>query len=73
MSDIELRPTEKEEDTGALGPRVTEDDLRRIQAKVEAEVRQEEAARKELYARMAANMIIDDEPRGSYFVRNPGL
>lgn len=23
-------------------------------------------------ARMAANMIIEEEPRGSYFVRNPG-
>jgi hypothetical protein len=33
----------------------------------------EEQTRKEMYVRMAANMIISEEPRGNYFVREPGL
>ena len=68
----EPRQAEIEEESGALGPPITEADLRRIQAEVDAEVRAEKA-RRHLYSRMAANMVIKDEPHGSYFVRKPGL
>jgi len=73
MSGIEKGQVEREEDMGVLGPQVTDEDLRRIQEKADIEVRQGEEARRDLYARMAANMVITEQPRGSYFVRNPGL
>ncbi len=60
---------ENEEDLGVLGPPITGADLQRINNSLFAE----EQARQDLYALMAANMIIKDRPRNTYFVREPGL
>lgn len=62
------RPAESEHESGILGPTITDVDLRRIQAEADEEIRQ-----KEQRAKMVANMIIQEEPRGNYFVREPGL
>lgn len=64
ISDGTSRVVVGEDELGIFGPRVTEADLRRIQQDLD---------RKELYAKMAANMIIEDRPRNNYFVREPGL
>lgn len=61
-----------EEDLGVLGPLVSETDMRRIIESEQARYDQEQA-RRELYAKMAANMIINGPHRNSYFVREPGL
>lgn len=64
----ESTPVESEHESGILGPSVTDADLRRIQAEVDAEARQREQREK-----IVANMIVTKQPRGNYFVRNPGL
>lgn len=64
----DLRLAESENESGILGPTVTDADLRRIQAEADEEVRQ-----KELRGKMVANMVITKQPRSNYFVRNPGL
>jgi hypothetical protein len=71
---------QREEDLGVLGhvteqpARLSSDPGRNFGGlpPVEA-VSPEDKARKEELAKIAGNMIITDEPRGNYFVRQPGL
>ena len=71
MSRDGVSPALTVEELGVFGSPVSEEDLPRI-LREEAEAAAERA-RKELHAKMAANMIVEDETRGSYFVREPGL
>lgn len=71
---------QSEEDLGVLGrvmeqpARLDSDPGKNLGGLPRTEaVSPEDKARKDELAKMAANMVITDEPRGNYFVRKSGL